>query len=92
MSEMSMRERVARAICRQHNLDEGFSEEQVDSPLWRELDANYRKCADAVLEALREPTSGMIQRRIDRYPHELRIRPNDLVVWYDMVDAAEAGA
>ena len=35
------------------------------------------------------PTPAMVQRRIDRYPGELKIRLSDLAVWYDMLAALE---
>lgn len=93
--ERSMRERIARAICRQSDLDEGFSEEQVDSPAWMELDANYLKCADAVLAAMREPTLDQIEafKRTGRSLAGSDLGEDEIIatIYTAMIDSATKG-
>ena len=75
---MDMRERIARAI-------NPFAYYEGTDQCYRD---DALRSADAVLEAMREPTEEMVQARIDCYPRELRIKPYDLEVWQTMIDAA----
>lgn len=77
--DMRMKERIARALA------ERAGRYQEDWQL-------HVGDADAVLEVMMEPDAAMVQRRIDRYPSELRIREADLEVWRDMITAARSGA
>ena len=57
----SMVERVAKAICRQANLDDGYADNatlqaSIDGGMWR----NHTGQARAAIEAMREPTDEMI--------------------------------
>jgi len=58
MSEMI--ERVARALCRQYELDDGFSPEQADRAAAGDMHRNFIKAARATIEAMREPTDEML--------------------------------
>jgi hypothetical protein len=78
MSEMSMVERVARAIHRQDFLSEEAAENS-----W-EIDTELRMdMARAAIAALREPTPQMIGAA-----HEAGIASRVLPVWRAMIDEA----
>lgn len=58
----SMVERVAKAICRQANLDDGYADNatlqaSIDGGMWR----NHTGQACAAIEAMREPTPQMCE-------------------------------
>jgi len=55
-----MVERVARALCRQYELDDGFSTEQADRAAASEMHRNFIGAARAAIEAMREPTEAMV--------------------------------
>lgn len=57
MSEMV--ERVARALCRQYEIEDGFSPEQAERHADSPMRANFRNAARAAIEAMREPTDAM---------------------------------
>ncbi len=49
-----MIKRVARALCRQYELDDGFSPEQAERAANSEMYRNFRAAARAAIEAMRE--------------------------------------
>jgi len=50
-----MLETIARALCRQYEIDDGFSPEQADKAAEGEMYRNFLPAARAVLRAMREP-------------------------------------
>lgn len=83
MSEMV--EKVARALCRQYEIEDGFSPEQADraaeSGMWR----NFRDAACAAIGAMREPTAAMTDAGYI-YDHISSGDAKDC--WQAMIDAA----
>ena len=59
MSEMI--ERVARTLCMQLQIDEGFSAESAARAATSNMWKNYRNAARMAIEAMREPTQAMLQ-------------------------------
>lgn len=53
-------EQVARALCRQYEIDDGFSPEQADRAASSDMHRNFIKAARAAIEAMREPTERMM--------------------------------
>lgn len=100
VSDMSMRERVARAIVDVE--DDGISicaffvalweQRFSDSPDMEELEAIFLRMADAVLGAMREPTSGMIEAARQHDIQAMRSPDAERTCWTTMIDAAKAGA
>lgn len=69
-----MVERLARALCRQYELDDGFSPEQADRAAASEMYRNFRAAAKAALSAMLAPTDIMIIAGDERIISALEIR------------------
>lgn len=59
-------ERVARALCRQYEIDDGFSPEQADRAAASDMHRNFLRAARAAIEAMRDPPQSMI----DHHTHQ----------------------
>jgi ABC-type polar amino acid transport system ATPase subunit len=51
------RVKVARALCRQYEIDDGFSEEQADRAAASEMHRNFLGAADAAIAALSDTST-----------------------------------
>jgi hypothetical protein len=80
---MTKIEEVARAICRQAQIDDGYSEMQADSGNAQGMWRNFRQQARAAVEALREPIDSMLDIRIMDQAEEQSLRED----WRAMIDA-----
>lgn len=88
-----MIERVARALCRQYMIDDGYSIEQADhaadSPdgMWR----NFRDAARAAIEAMRVPTADMLFGEPCQTADGKSYMAPVMEIWPKMIDAALKG-
>jgi hypothetical protein len=86
-----MIERVARAICYQNMIDDGYSEETSIRSADGEMSKNFRLQARAAIEAMREPTSEMCTAghvAMENFTAQIEHRAITPIIWHSMIDAA----
>lgn len=93
---MSMREKIARAICAPI-LWEFDGHPLRETPAWEQQSEKDRQkllaIADAVLDAMRDPTDGMHKVGVEKDEELEWLQPDRAVtqIWEAMIDAAKDG-
>jgi hypothetical protein len=88
MSEMV--ERVAKVICGQYMISEGFDESELAAAEAGEMWRDFRVSARAAIEAMREPTKAMVAQYENNGYGDIGDR-DAAIIWDEMIDAALRG-